>query len=149
MTSLQNCILKHLDGEDFLTEPVTMSESTLYRGFSSNLDYNIGQEVSIRDIGHHFTYKKDVAHDFAHGSSTYHDQKPWLVILNDCVSGIDIKQVFNEHVSCSEQYDLYKNLADENEFYVLKNYNFVIMDIKQEEYLYPINIMFLKLKGDL
>ena len=148
MTALQNLILKHLDGEDFLTEPVTMSESTLYRGFSSNLDYNIGQELSIRDIGHHFTYKKDVAHDFAHGSSTYHDQKPWLVILDDCVSGIDIKQVFNEHVSCSEQYDLYKNLADENEFYV-PNYNFIIRDIKQEEYLYPINIMFLKLKGDL
>ena len=149
MTSLQNLILKHLDGEDFLTEPVTMSESTLYRGFSSNLEYKIGQELSIRDIGHHFTYKKDVAHDFAHGSSTCYDQKPWLVIIDDFVSGIDIEKVFNDYITCSEQYSLYKNLADENEFYVLKNYNFIIMDIKQEEYLYPLNIMFLKLKGAL
>ena len=47
---MQTKVINHLNGDKNLTEPQTKSKRTLYRGFSSNIQFQTGDHVALSQL---------------------------------------------------------------------------------------------------
>lgn len=144
-------VINHLNGDKSLTEPQTKSRRTLYRGFSSDISFNIGDHVSLSQIGQHFTTDLNVAYDFAQGSSSFTDQPAWVITIDESVSCIDIYNTYMTYYSDDEEYQSYRRMVeDEKEFFVTQPVTLEIVRITETTQLYPVYILETKLvKGDV
>lgn len=148
---MQMKVINHLNGDKNLTEPQTKSKRTLYRGFSSDIAFNIGDHVSLSQIGQHFTTDLNVAYDFAQGSSSFTGQPAWVLALDTPVMGVDIYDTYMTYYSDDEEYQSYRRMVEnEKEFFVTQLVTLEIVRITETTQLYPVYLLETKVvKGDV
>ena len=148
---MQTKVINHLNGDQCINEPETKSKKPLYRGFSSNTQFQTGDHVALSQIGQHFTTDLNVAYDFAQGSSSFTDQPAWVITLDESVSGIDIYDTYMTYYSDDEEYQSYRRMVeDEKEFFVTQPVTLEIVRITETTQLYPVYMLETKLvKGEV
>lgn len=148
---MQMKVISHLNGDKNLTEPQTKSKRTLYRGFSSDIRFQIGDYVALSQIGQHFTTDLNVAYDFAQGSSSFTGQPAWVLALDTPVIGVDIYDTYMTYYSDDEEYQSYRRMVEqEKEFFVTQPVTLEIVRITETTQLYPVYMLETKLvKGDV
>lgn len=144
-------VINHLNGDQCINEPQTKSKRTLYRGFASSIAFNIGDHVSLSQIGQHFTTDLNVAYDFAQGSSSFTGQPAWVLALDTPVMGVDIYDTYMTYYSDDEEYQSYRRMVEnEKEFFVTQPVTLEIVRITETTQLYPVYMLETKLvKGDV
>lgn len=144
-------VIDHLNGHKSLTEPQTTSKRTLYRGFSSDIQFQTGDHVALSQIGQHFTTDLNVAYDFAQGSSSFTGQPAWVLALDTPVKGVDIYDTYMTHYSDNEEYQSYRRMVEnEKEFFVTQPVTLEIIRITETTQLYPVYLLETKVvKGDV
>lgn len=144
-------VINHLNGDNVLNGPQTKSKRTLYRGFSSNIQFQTGDHVALSQIGQHFTTDLNVAYDFAQGSSSFTGQPAWVLTFDESVSGIDIYDTYMTHYCHDEEYQSYRRMVEqEKEFFVTQLITLEIVRITETTQPYPVYMLETKLvKGDV
>ena len=144
-------VINHLNGDNVLNGPQTKSKRTLYRGFSSNIQFQTGDHVSLSQIGQHFTTDLNVAYDFAQGSSRFTGQPAWVLALDTPVMGVDIYDTYMTYYSDDEEYQSYRRMVEnEKEFFVTQLVTLEIVRITETTQLYPVYLLETKVvKGDV
>ena len=147
----QNHVIHHLNGDQCINEPKTHSTTPLYRGFSSDITFNIGDHITLSQIGQHFTTDLNVAYDFAQGSSSFTGQPAWVLALDTPVMGVDIYNTYMTYYSDDEEYQSYRRMVEqEKEFFVTQLITLEIVRITETTQLYPVYMLETKLvKGDV
>ena len=148
---MQTKVINHLNGDNVLNGPQTKSKRTLYRGFSSNIQFQTGDHVALSQIGQHFTTDLNVAYDFAQGSSSFTGQPAWVLALDTPVMGVDIYDTYMTYYSDDEEYQSYRRMVEqEKEFFVTQLITLEIVRITETTQLYPVYMLETKLvKGDV
>lgn len=144
-------VINHLNGDQCINEPQTKSKRTLYRGFSSDIQFQIGDYVALSQIGQHFTTDLNVAYDFAQGSSSFTGQSAWVLALDTPVMGVDIYDTYMTYYSDDEEYQSYRRMVEnEKEFFVTQLVTLEIVRITETTQLYPVYLLETKVvKGDV
>lgn len=144
-------VINHLNGDNVLNGPQTKSKRTLYRGFSSNIQFQTGDHVALSQIGQHFTTDLNVAYDFAQGSSSFTGQPAWVLALDTPVMGVDIYDTYMTYYSDDEEYQSYRRMVEnEKEFFVTQLVTLEIVRITETTQLYPVYLLETKVvKGDV
>lgn len=147
----QNHVIHHLNGDQCINEPKTHSTTPLYRGFSSDITFNIGDHITLSQIGQHFTTDLNVAYDFAQGASSFRNQAAYVITINNPVRGVNIYDVYMTYYGDDKEYQSYRRMVeDEKEFFVTQPVTLEIVRITETTQLYPVYMLETKLvKGDV
>lgn len=144
-------VINHLNGDQCINEPKTTSTQTLYRGFASDINFQIGDHISLSQIGQHFTSDLDVAYDFAQGASSFRNQPAYVITINNPVRGVDIYDVYMTYYGDDEEYHEYRRMVEqEKEFYVTQPITLEVIQITETTQLYPVYYIETKcVKGEV
>lgn len=142
---LKDMLIEHIsgNGKSITQLPETSSTNTLYRGVSINHLYKVGDIIKISEIGNHFTYSDAIALDFARGADGKEDV---IFEIDDTLNGVDIQELFFKiYNTDDDEMHSYKPMVEyEQEFYILKDYEFEIIDEEFTLGLFPLTIYRLR-----
>ena len=147
-------LCKHLNNDQKLPDDFPKSETSmeLFRGFASDMNFQVGDIINLEYIGNHWSYDPTIASDFARGPSSMEEKHLVVVQISNKIRGISIRDVFNDCYDkltkvfpmdyedpIFQEFLSNENLVlNEDEVVVTNDYNIIVTDI---EYIDDIQVV--------